>query len=124
MPSMHHERNFPGVFLSKNERYLYAFGGENETIERLDLTIKPDDYTSRFMTYWDIVDVKLPSQLKSKCGFTMMPVWKHFMANDQLLINNLDDVLILGGYQKDIFIYDYDKNIIEPFKRKNFGLSI
>ena len=50
MSSMNYARDRPGLFVSQNNNYLYAFGGEHDSFERY---LFENDR-------WTILDVRLP----------------------------------------------------------------
>jgi len=54
---------------------------------------------------WQNLNVKLPPQIARKNHFQIMPVWKYPFKNNQL---NLNEILIFGGHQKDIFVMNTD----------------
>ena len=56
----------PGLF--KRNEWLYAFCGENYTVERYDTQCdnqKP----------WEMVDVKFPDQFYARYGIKTLPMW-------------------------------------------------
>ena len=69
MPFMKFKREGPGVIMSKDAKYLYAFGGRQNNVERLDLT----DYYGE----WKELIINLPSNMAQRGGFTMFPMWTY-----------------------------------------------
>ena len=55
MPSMIKNRCHPGVFISHDKNYLYAFGGEESTIERLELNHRID--SDIMNSEWELLKV-------------------------------------------------------------------
>ena len=102
---MVHKRYFPGVFQTINRSKLYAFGGEHDSIERLDLK-EPDNI-------WSDINIKLPSQISTKNNFIMLPIWKYPFKCPDLIHTN---ILIFGGLQKEIFVIDTDSHKINALK--------
>ena len=53
MPNLIHARFAPGIFITKSEK-MYSFGGQHDSIERIDLQSEQE---------WEIVDIDLPMDL-------------------------------------------------------------
>ena len=61
------------VLVSKNLQYLYAFGGEHNSVERYDIKNNIDK--------WELLKLKWPSQISYGYGFATQPLWN---LNQQL----------------------------------------
>ena len=70
MPDMNFPRCQPGLFVTPNKRYLYAFGGEDNSFERLDL---------KFENEWEKLKIKLPLKVAEEIGFVFYPLWNHHL---------------------------------------------
>ena len=68
MSSMNKERFGPGLFDSRDGNVLYAFGGQQDSVERIVLN-KRD-------AQWQELDVTLPDEISGKYGFSIVPSWK------------------------------------------------
>lgn len=77
---MKQSRLSPGLF--RRKEWLYAFCGENYTVERYHIQ---DDK-------WEMVDVKLPDQFYARYGIKTLPMWD---LPEQYREEN--KVLIFGG---------------------------
>jgi len=94
MPNLQVARIGPGSFITRNKQFLYAYGGRETSIERIDLGDS---------NFWHVVQPKVPDQLKLRYGFALIPVWKLQNFN----VENIapDDILMFGGkFQTDIYL--------------------
>ena len=65
MPNMLFKRVKPGSFVTSDQKFLYVFGGKNNTIERIE--IKED-------SFWEIVsDTLLPYEFSKSYGHAIIP---------------------------------------------------
>ena len=89
MPNMNRERFGPGLFVSSDANVLYAFGGQQDSVERIVL--------SNSDAQWQELDVVLPDEIASKYGFAILPSWKV-----SAIIPEISDssVLIFGGHSQ------------------------
>lgn len=94
-PNLNHKRFAPGLFMSKDNKHLYAFGGKTYSIEKLDLT-KND-------AKWTILNINIPFKFANKSGFSAFPIWNH---KTQTLDPFASKVLIFGGYNTKACIFD------------------
>jgi hypothetical protein len=67
MPNMKKERFGPGVFASSIGNVLYAFGGQENSVERILLDKEGAEWTE--------LEVELPDQIANKYGFSILPAW-------------------------------------------------
>ena len=95
MPNMVKERFGPGLFISSDGNVLYAFGGQENSVERLKL--------NKAEAKWQELEVELPDSIATKYGFAILPAWKV-----SAIIPEISDqsVLIFGGHSKEVFVYD------------------
>ena len=65
LPLLNEKRKFCGSFVSQNKDFLYVFGSENKSIERISL--KKEKFQD-----WEIVPSRFPIQIRFKSGFVMI----------------------------------------------------
>jgi len=114
MPDMNKERFGPGLFVSSDGNVLYAFGGQENSVERLKL--------SNGEAQWQELDVELPDQIAGKYGFTILPSWKV-----SAIIPEISDssVIVFGGHSKEVFVYDISsEGIINLVAENNKEVSL
>jgi len=95
MPNLNAARFAPGLFVSSDANVLYAFGGQENSVERIVLS-KPD-------AQWQLLDVELPDDIANKYGFACLPSWKV-----SAIIPEISDssVLVFGGHCEKVHVYD------------------
>ena len=85
----------PGIFLTQENDFLYAYLGQQRSCERLSLT--------QDGAQWEYLNVQFPDQIGSKYGFSTLAVWNHPILSS----NNTDTtVLIFGGHSQQVFQWD------------------
>lgn len=99
---MNAERLAPGIFVTADDSFLYAFLGQEPTCERLNLQVAS--------AHWEYVDVSFPDSISSKYGFTALPIWKHLNLVPSFTLNT---VLFFGGHTKEVFKWDIATNKAE-----------
>jgi hypothetical protein len=101
MAPMIQARFGPGLFMFDN--VLYAFGGQHNSIERIQM-----DATG---PQWQQLAVELPEEIETKYGFSILP-------NSKVVIPGLSSqcVLIFGGHCTTIYVYDVPQNLFSTFQ--------
>lgn len=85
-----------GSFMSKDKKFLFAFGGTHDSVERLSLC----KYGA-----WETIKMEMPQEIAFKGGLTMLPMWHY---PEQLQNIESEKVLIFGGGIKEVFSFDQD----------------
>ena len=99
---MRQSRISPGVFMSKDNKYLYAFCGEISTMEKYD--VKHD--------FWSDVQIEKPEFYGTRYGIKTIALWNF---PDPAIQSKFEDkVLVVGGEQNEVSLIDMaDPNNIQ-----------
>ena len=95
MPRLRRPRIFPSTFKTKDGKYLYVFGGEQDGIERYDTII---DYHQ-----WQLLQISFPNHLIFG-HFSTLPMYK---LKNEIPGVNIYKILIFGSKgDRNIFTFD------------------
>ena len=91
---MKYSRISPGVFMSKDNKYLYAFCGEISYIEKYDVA----------HNFWEDVNFIKPDLFGTRYGIKCIPMWK---CPDEKIRDKFENqVLVFGGEQTEVSSID------------------
>ena len=98
---MKQQRISPGLF--KKANYLYAFCGEIYSVERYKIE----------QNKWEKLDVIFPEQFYARYGIKCIP-----LQNEES-----GKVLIFGGDQLEVRLYDTNSNVVDFIKKKKGAIK-